>query len=92
MVYPLLATRFSLQIWLVRRPGGRRYAPTSATLLTVLGIGYLRFKKVPSRFYAFGSAIFSYLDTFLVVFYLSFYFILAQDASARDSSGAFLGS
>ena len=30
--YALLATRFSLRLWLVRRRGGRRYAPTSVTV------------------------------------------------------------
>ena len=36
--YALLATRFSLHLWLVRRQGGRRYAPTSVAVLTALTI------------------------------------------------------
>ena len=36
--YALLAARFSLRLWLVRRRGGRRYAPTSVTVLTALTI------------------------------------------------------
>ena len=34
--YALLATRFSLRLWLVRRRGGRRYAPTRVTVLAAL--------------------------------------------------------
>jgi hypothetical protein len=32
------------------------------------------------------SFIFSYLESFFVMFYLSFYFVLAQDGSARDGA------
>ena len=38
----------------------------------------------PKRFFLLIGFIFSYLEIFLVVFYLSFNFILAQDASARN--------
>ena len=34
--YALLATHFSLRLWLVRRRGGRRYAPPSVMVLTAL--------------------------------------------------------
>ena len=36
--YALLAARFVLRLWLVRRRGGRRHAPMSVTVLTALTI------------------------------------------------------
>ena len=43
--YALLATRFSLRLWLVRRREGQGYAPTSVTMLTALTIHLLNVEK-----------------------------------------------
>ena len=71
--YALLATLFSLRIWLVRRRGGRGYAPTRVTVLTALTIHLFNVQKFSSRSYAFGSPLFG-LGVFYVVFYSPFFF------------------
>ena len=43
--YALLATRFSLRLWLVRLREGRRYAPTRVTVLTSLTIHLFKVEK-----------------------------------------------
>ena len=48
--YALLATRFSLRLWLVRRRGGRRYAPTSVTVLTALTFHLFKVDKFSVAF------------------------------------------
>ena len=65
--YALLATSFSLRLWLVRKRGGRRYAPTSVTVLTALTIHLFKvetfsvvFLRVSQR--AFGPTGFIYAN------------------------------
>ena len=48
--YALPATRFSLRLWRVTLPDGRRYAPTTVTVLTALSIHLLRVKNFSVAF------------------------------------------
>ena len=48
--YALLATRFSLRLWLVRLREGRCYAPTTVTVLTALGIHLFQVQKFSVTF------------------------------------------
>ena len=94
---PLLATRFSLRLWVVRRRGGRCYAslrygayggnvsPIKCQKHFPRVLPGFAARFVAYAFFMLISFFFSYLETFFVVFYLSFYFVLAQDASARDT-------
>ena len=43
--YALLASHFFLRLWLVRQRGGRRYAPTSVTVLTASTIHVFKVEK-----------------------------------------------
>ena len=96
----LLAERFSLHIRRVSGSGARRSTRKLVTVLTALTIHlfeaescFVVFGRVsqrallPSRFFMLISFIFSYFENFFVVFYLSFYFVLAQAASAREPIG-----
>ena len=44
--YALRATVSSLRVWRVRRCGGRRYAPTSITVLTALTIHLFKVENI----------------------------------------------
>ena len=43
--YALLATRFSLRLWRARLREGRRYAPTTVTVVTALTIHLFKVKN-----------------------------------------------
>ena len=66
----------------------RRTALRSFEQYNAYGLNYspIKWKHFRSCFYAFRSFIFSYLESFFVVFYLSFYFVLETAHSARDTA------
>ena len=97
--YALLATSFSLTIRHAQQRGARCSAREFITVLTALTIHLFKVKKLfvpflrvsqrafcPKRFFILFSFIFSYLENLFVLFYLSFYFILAL-ASVAIRSG-----
>ena len=49
--YALLVTRFSLRLWLVRLQEGRRYAPTTVTVLLTLTIHLFKVEKFSVAFF-----------------------------------------
>ena len=51
-IYALLATRFSLRLWLVRPRGLHRYAPTSVMVLKALTIHLSNAGKIFFRVFA----------------------------------------
>ena len=54
--YALLATQFSLRLWLFRLRGGQRYAPRSVTVLTALTIHLFDVKKPSAACFAYFQA------------------------------------
>ena len=99
--YALLATRFSLRLWLVRLREERRYAPTRGTVFTALTIHLFKvekfcvaFLRVSQRafwpkcflcYLAFFSAIQKF---FSCCFTLLLFLILARRQRARPATKA----
>ena len=99
--YALLAMRFSLRLWLVRRREGRRYAPTRVTVLTALTIHlskvetfFLAFLRVsqcafwPKRFLCYLSLFSAIQKIFSCCFTLLLFFMLGRCQRARQATSA----
>ena len=97
--YALLAKHFSLPIRRVRGREARSSTPKFATVLTVLTIHLFKAEKLsvalervsqrafsPRRFFMPISFIFSYSESFSVVFYLWFFSYLATGRSGSTST------
>ena len=95
--YALLATRFSLRLWLVRLREGRRYAPTRVTVLTALTIHLLKVENIfvaflhvsqrallPKHFLCYLALFSAIQKVFSCCLTLLFFFILPRRQRVRQ--------